>query len=98
MASWLAVASTGVLGYWLFRRKATVVGLAVIAVYAGLGFAGLDHFVIAPVSAHSIAMRTTIVAEILAAVALLVVVARAAIVASSGPRRRSSDHPEAGAR
>jgi hypothetical protein len=86
MACWLAIAAMGLLGYWLFRRKTRALGLAVIAVYAGLGFAGLDHFVIAPVSAHSTAMRATIVAELLAAVVLLVVVARAA----AGCRRKGA--------
>jgi hypothetical protein len=97
MASWLVVAATGVLGYWLFRQNTRALGLSGIAVYAGLGFAGLDHFVLAPVSAHSIAMRATIVAEVLAAVVLLGFVAHAAFAASSRSRRGSADDPEAGA-
>jgi hypothetical protein len=87
MASWLVVAAIGVPGYWLFQRNSRALGLAVIAVYAGLGFAGLDHFVVAPVSAHTIAMRATILAELLAAVALLVVVARLATSGHPGSRR-----------
>jgi hypothetical protein len=66
------VASVGAVGYWLFRKGLTVVGLAVMAIYAALGFAGLDHYAIAPVSAHSLMMNATIVAEVIAASALLV--------------------------
>jgi hypothetical protein len=75
LSSWLVIAATGAVGYWLFRKGLTVVGLAVIALYAALGFGGLDHYVIAPVSAHSLVMNATIVGEVVAASVLLVVVA-----------------------
>jgi len=75
LSSWLLIAATGAVGYWLFRKGLTVVGLGVIALYAALGFGGLDHYAVAPVSAHSWVMNATIVAEVLAASALLVVVA-----------------------
>jgi hypothetical protein len=75
LSSWLVIAATGAVGYWLFRKGLTVVGLGVIALYAALGFGGLDHYAVAPVSAHSWVMNATIVAEVLAASALLVVVA-----------------------
>ncbi len=71
-ASWLVIASVGVLGYWLYRRGSRGAGLAVIAVYALLGFGGLDHYIVAPISAHTIVMNGTIVAEVAAASALLV--------------------------
>jgi hypothetical protein len=47
----------------------------VIAVCALLGFGGLDHYAVAPVSAHSMAMNATIAAEAVAASALLAVIA-----------------------
>jgi hypothetical protein len=70
-ASWCAIASVGVLGYWLFRRNSQPLGLVIIAVYALLGFGGLDHYLVAPMSAHSIAMNATILTEVTAALALL---------------------------
>jgi uncharacterized membrane protein len=73
--AWLGVAAIGAVGYYLFRKGLTVTGLAVIALYAALGFAGLDHYAIAPISAHSLMMNATIAAEVIAAAALLVVIA-----------------------
>ena len=75
LGSWLVIAGTGAVGYWLLRKGLTVAGLAVIALYAALGFGGLDHYAIAPVSAHSLVMNATIVGEAIAASVLLVVVA-----------------------
>lgn len=75
MASWLVVAATGAAGYWLSRREPTALGLALVAVYAGLGCAGLDHYAIAPVAAHSWAMSATILAEVAAAAWLLALTA-----------------------
>jgi len=48
----------------------------VIGLYALLGFGGLDHYAVAPVSAHSMAMNATILGEVIAASALLVVIVR----------------------
>jgi len=75
LASWLVVAGTGAVGYWLVRKGSTAAGLAAIALYAAFGFASLDHYAIAPVSAHSLAMNATIVAEVVAASVLLVAIA-----------------------
>jgi hypothetical protein len=74
LTAWLGVAAIGAVGYYLFRKGLTVTGLAVITVYAALGFAGLDHYVIAPISAHSLMMNATIAAEVVAALMLLVVI------------------------
>jgi len=68
---WLGVAVTGVVGYFLIRFGFELLGLMVIAVYAVLGFAGLDHYTLAPVSAHSAAMNATIWLEVVAAAVLL---------------------------
>ena len=76
LASWLVIAAIGAVGYGLFRRGLKAIGLIAIAIYAALGFGGLDHYALAPVSAHSWAMNMTIVAEVIAASALLVVTAR----------------------
>ena len=78
LTAWLGVAAIGAVGYYLFRKGLTVTGLAVTALYAALGFAGLDHYAVAPISAHSLMMNATIVAEAIAASALLVVIMRTA--------------------
>jgi hypothetical protein len=74
-ASWCGIALLGALGFWLYRMVSAAVGRIVIAVYALLGFAGLDHYVIAPFGAHSIAMNATIIAEVSTATVLLVFLA-----------------------
>lgn len=79
LASWLAVAGTAAIGCWLLGKGWTAVGLVAIALYAILGFAGLDHYAIAPVSAHSWAMNATIAIEVVTAACLLIAVARVAI-------------------
>ena len=76
LASWLVIAGTGVFGYCLYRWGSRAVGLMVIGLYALLGFGGLDHYAVAPVSAHSTAMNATILGEVIAASALLVVIVR----------------------
>jgi hypothetical protein len=73
-ASWSAITAVGALGYWLYRRLSPVMGLVTIAIYAALGFGGLDHYVVAPVGAHSIVMNVTIFSEVVAAAALLIFV------------------------
>jgi hypothetical protein len=75
--AWLGVTAVGAAGYGLYLRGLRIAGLCVLAVYAVLGFAGLDHYMVAPVAAHSIAMNATIVFEVLAAIVLLSVVAHA---------------------
>jgi hypothetical protein len=79
LASWLVVAATGVVGYWLLRKGWTAAGLIAIALYAVLGFDSLAHYTLAPVSAHSWAMNATILFEVTAASALLFAVARVAV-------------------
>jgi hypothetical protein len=74
-AAWIAVTAVGVLGYWLFAAGRKFTGLIVIAAYAALGFGGLDHYVIAPISAHSIMMNASILFEVISAALLLGLVA-----------------------
>ena len=85
LTAWLGVAAIGAVGYYLFRKGLTLTGLAIIALYAALGFAGLDHYAIAPISAHSLMMNATILAEVITASALLVVIMWTAFQGS--PRR-----------
>ena len=72
---WCAIAVIGALGFWLYRRVSRSAGLLIIGLYALLGFGGLDHYVIAPVSAHTVAMNASIMIEVSTAFALLSFVA-----------------------
>jgi hypothetical protein len=93
LASWLVIAGTGTIGYWLFRKGFAAFGLAATTLYATFGFAGLDHYAIAPVAAHSMAMNATIIGEVIAASALLLVTAGTAIQ-GGGNRQRELRKPE----
>src|SRR3981081_3028461 len=59
VAAWLVVAAVGALGYLLYARVSRVAGLITISVCAMFGLGGLDHYTIAPVSAHTVAMNLT---------------------------------------
>jgi hypothetical protein len=74
--AWCGVAALGIAGYWVYLRASRRVGLLILALYAALGFAGLDHYAIAPVARHSFAMNMTILCEVASAAALLLVIAR----------------------
>jgi len=52
-------------------RISRVAGLLILGVYGLLGFAGLDHYVVAPLSAHSWMMNSSIVFEVATAAAFL---------------------------
>jgi hypothetical protein len=81
--AWLVEAAIGALGVLLWSRGRSA-GLALIATYALLGLGGLDHYVLAPVSAHTLAMNATIWLETATALVLLAVV----VTASQQWRRR----------
>jgi hypothetical protein len=83
--AWLVVAAVGALGYVLYRRISRVAGLISIAAYAVLGFSGFDHYTVAPVSAHTLAMNLTILLEGATAAVLLVFVARSAFAVAARP-------------
>jgi hypothetical protein len=72
--AWLAVTAIGAVGIVLLKLRVRVLGLLLVAGYAALGFAGLDHYWVAPVSAHSLAMNATIWFEVAAAAVLLMTV------------------------
>jgi len=75
-AAFFAITAIGVLGYCVYRFGSRAVGVPMIAVYGVMGFGGLDHYVAAPVAAHSIVMNATIAIEAAAAATLLVYLAR----------------------
>jgi hypothetical protein len=67
---WLAEAAVGAAGVLLFLRG-RMIGLALIALYAVFGFGGLDHYTLAPISAHTFAMNATIWLETATGIVLL---------------------------
>ena len=75
MGAWMIVAGTGLVGYVLYSRVTRAGGLITIAIYAAFGLGGLDHYTVAPVSAHTVAMNLTILLKASTAVGLLVCVA-----------------------
>lgn len=84
---WLAEAAVGVVGLmWVLGGR--TIGLALIAIYAVLGFGGLDHYTLAPMSAHTLAMNATIWLETATGVALLALVVWRATVPKAKLARR----------
>jgi multidrug transporter EmrE-like cation transporter len=78
-AVWVGITAIGVAGYLLFRRGHHLAGLAVLGIYAILGFGGLDHYTRAPVSAHTSMMNSTILLEAATAGLLLTALIRLAL-------------------
>jgi hypothetical protein len=77
----------------LYSRVSRVAGLIAVTAYAVLGFGGLDHYTVAPVSAHSVAMNLTILLEAATAAVLLVFVARSAF-AMVAPQAKPRAKPQ----
>jgi hypothetical protein len=76
--AWCSVTGIGLLGFVLYRAGYRRIGLTVLAIYGGLGFAGLLHYSRAPMAHHSAAMNVTIWTEVAAAAVFLIDVARVA--------------------
>lgn len=74
--AWVAMTTVGALGALLVYRTREALGLMLLAVYAALGMDSLGHYVVAPVSAHSSMMNTTILLEVGAATLVLLEVTR----------------------
>lgn len=74
--AWVAMTAVGALGALLVHRAREAMGLMLLAVYAALGMDSLGHYVVAPVSAHSSMMNTTILLEVGAATLVLLEVSR----------------------
>ncbi len=68
--AWFAITTVGAAGILVVKLGARLPGLLLIAAYAALGFAGLDHYWVAAISAHTLAMNATIWFEVAAAGAL----------------------------
>lgn len=72
--AWLGMTAVGGIGMWLVHRGRAVAGLMLLATYAALGLDSLGHYVVAPLSAHSAVMNTTILLEVGAAGLVLLAV------------------------
>lgn len=66
----------GVAGWVLVNREYQIVGLLFLAIYAILGIGSLGHYVLAPLSAHSVTMNSTILLEVVTAAFVLIEIMR----------------------
>lgn len=69
---WLGITTLGISGWLLIHRGFQRVGLLVVALYAFMGIDSLAHYIVAPMSAHTVAMNTTILLEVITAGMLLI--------------------------
>jgi hypothetical protein len=88
-AAWAVVTTVGACGYALVRASHPRTGLALLSLYAGLGWYGLAHYAVAPFSAHGVAMHATILVEVVAATVLAIVV-----LGKLAAQFRASDSPK----
>ena len=77
-AAWIALTTLGITGWLLMSRGYALAGLLFLAAYAALGVESLGHYFLAPLSAHTFTMNSTILAEVIAAGLVLVEVSRQA--------------------
>ena len=69
--AWLGISGVGGAGYALLRHGYQRTGLLVVAAYALFGMDSLGHYLLAPMSAHSLGMNATILLEVVPATLLL---------------------------
>ena len=74
--AWIGMTMVGVAGWFLLSRGLVLFGLLVLVVYAILGLDSLGHYILAPLSAHTVGMNATILAEVTAAGCVLCEVLR----------------------
>jgi len=73
--AWLGTTAIGFGGYVLLRRGCRISGIALLIVYGCYGLDALAHYLVAPVSAHTLAMNISIGLEAATAVAVLLALA-----------------------
>jgi hypothetical protein len=74
--AWMMLTTIGVVGWLLVARGYRLPGLLILAVYATLGIDSLGHYVLAPLSAHTVTMNGTILLEVTTAALVLIEVVR----------------------
>ena len=72
--TWLGITAIGIIGYWLLRSGKRLIGLLTLGVYGAIGLAGLAHYSLAPISAHTFTMNLSIWSEAVTAVVVLITV------------------------
>lgn len=77
--AWLGMMTTGLCGWFLITRGVRIAGLLLTALYAVMGLDSLGHYVVAPLSSHTLTMNATILAEVTAAGLLLVMTIQHAV-------------------
>jgi len=70
--AWFCLTTLGLTGCLAYYSGRHGTGLAMLTLYAALGFAGLLHYTRAPLAHHSVAMNLTILAEAAAASLLMI--------------------------
>jgi hypothetical protein len=86
--AWCCITALGVVGYAAYLREHRSFGLTLLALYAGLGFAGLLHYTRASIAHHSVMMNVTIWTEAGAATLLLINVVALRRTAGEMPHNR----------
>lgn len=74
--AWIGMTILGVAGWIIVVLGYQLVGLSLLAVYAVLGLDSLGHYVLAPLSNYTVAMNSTILIEVSAAVLVLIEIVR----------------------
>src|SRR6476646_6845537 len=65
--AWIGMTLVGLAGWILLSRGFRIAGLVLLAAHAALGLDSLGHYLLAPMSAHTLAMNSTILLEVTAA-------------------------------
>ena len=68
---WLVITPLGLLGYLLYCRRRHFASLLLLYLYGLMGLGGLGHYLLAPISAHTLMMNLSILLESAAALLLL---------------------------
>ena len=74
--AWIGLTTIGIFGWILLNREHHIMGLSVLVIYAALGLDSLGHYVVAPLSEHTLSMNLTILTEVGAAAIVLIEVIR----------------------
>lgn len=74
--AWVGLTIVGVFGWILANSRYNIVGLLILAIYAALGVDSLGHYVLAPLSEHTVAMNSTILFEVVTAAFVLIEIMR----------------------
>ena len=74
--AWMGITVVGITGWIILSRGHQLSGLSCLAVYAIFGLDSLGHYVLAPLSEHTVLMNSTIMFEVAAAALVLIEIVR----------------------